>query len=695
MSWQLKSTTFAASEAGGGGTGGNNDETNKVSRNDLPTAIHGIQPVTIASQAGVPLGTPATQVTSGTPVTATGAGKGDPLDLPPGAVLGKYRIESCLGFGGMGVVYRATDVRLDREVALKLMKPELSRDRAFRDRFLREAKVAARINDPHVVTIHDADELNGILFMAFEFVPGGDLSERIEREGPLSPDEAMRILMGCAQGLLAIHQAGLVHRDIKPQNIFLDGQGRAKLGDLGLARSSSGNDRVTMTGTSMGTPAYMSPEQAQGIADIDIRADIHALGGTLYTLLTGQPPYSGPTMWAVVHKVMDMNGAVPDASKDRKGVPEAISRVALKALSKRREDRHQTPAELLRDCQHALALSTALPVVAAAKPHARAPFLIAGAVALLAVVAVVAWIVGRAGQQQAPAQTASAPVAAAPTVVAAQAAPVAAPVVAAPAAAAPVAAAAAATGALNPTQRPAWAADAGSDQYGLWADLKVEQAVQRFRWVKPGTFSMGSRNSEPNRKEDETYHQVTFTHGFWLGDSEVTQDLWQNVTGTNPSEFKGEPTRPVETVSWIDCREFLSTLNSRVVGLNATFPSEAQWEYACRAGTTGPTAGDLGVMAWFEQNSFKQPHPVKAKAPNAWGLYDMHGNVWEWCADWQGDLSESPQQDPQGPESGANRVVRGGAWSDAAKHSRSAFRNGDYPGNRGNDQGFRIAIPAR
>ncbi|GDY11332.1 hypothetical protein LBMAG53_02090 [Planctomycetota bacterium] len=648
---------------------------------------------------------------------------GDLLDLAVGTMLGKYRIEDRLGLGGMGVVYRAVDTRLDRTVALKLMKPELAREKGFRERFLREARAAARINDPHVVTIHDVDEVNGLLYMAFEFVPGGDLSVRIRRDGPLNADEALHVLIGCARGLMAIHRAGLVHRDIKPQNIFIDAQGRAKLGDLGLARSSSGDDRMTVTGAQMGTPAYMSPEQAAGAADVDIRADIHALGGTLYMLLTGQPPYAGPTMWAVVNQVMDLDSPAPDPRTTRHDLSETISKLAMRALSKRREDRHQTPEELIADLQQALGESTqATPgtvllggnaalersaqvrasLKIAKKPAPQSPtaaparsrmaLLIGSLVGLIAVIGLAGYVLGGGGGNAGSVQPASDGGRSDPPVAGAgnpgATGPAAPTKAAQPAAIVPPVAPGA-------QARPVWAAAVGTDAQGTWADLKVGDLTQRWRRIPAGTFTMGSPLSENGRKDDEIVHPVTISKDFWMADSEVTQALWQAVMDSNPSQFTGDLNRPVENVSWVDCLQFIKALNVKAPGLDATFPSEAQWEYACRAGTIGAHTGEPAAVAWFESTSGAQTHPVKAKSPNPWGLYDMHGNVWEWCADWEGDTGTSAQQDPVGPSGGANRILRGGSWLEPAKKCRSANRSGDYPGNRSHDQGLRLAAPAR
>jgi len=215
-----------------------------------------------------------------------------------------------------------------------------------------------------------------------------------------------------------------------------------------------------------------------------------------------------------------------------------------------------------------------------------------------------------------------------------------------------------------------------------------------FRWCPPGSFVMGSPKMEPNRDDGEIQHKVTLTRGFWMLETPVTQAMWEDIVETYPCHFSGKDL-PVEQVSWDDCQEFCKKL-SKKLGLTVSLPTEAQWEYACRAGTTGAYAGNLGKMGWYSSNSRRKTHPVGQKKPNAWGLYDMHGNVWEWCQDWYGLYSASPTSDPTGPNSGSYRVNRGGGWGDGAQCCRSAIRFRTSPDSRCNDLGFRpvLASPA-
>jgi formylglycine-generating enzyme required for sulfatase activity len=211
----------------------------------------------------------------------------------------------------------------------------------------------------------------------------------------------------------------------------------------------------------------------------------------------------------------------------------------------------------------------------------------------------------------------------------------------------------------------------------------------QFKLIPAGTFEMG---------EGKEAHAVALTQPFHLGVYEATQEQYEKVTGTNPSKFKG-PQNPVEQVSWDDAVEFCRKLSGspaeKAAGYVYRLPTEAEWEYACRAGTTtkysfGDSDSELGDYAWYDENSGKTTHPVGGKKPNGWGLYDMHGNVWEWCQDWHGDYPSRSVTDPTGAASGSLRVYRGGSWHYISGLCRSAYRSGTAPDYRYHFLGFRV-----
>ncbi len=233
-------------------------------------------------------------------------------------------------------------------------------------------------------------------------------------------------------------------------------------------------------------------------------------------------------------------------------------------------------------------------------------------------------------------------------------------------------------------------------------------ATMEMIYVAPGSFTMGSPSSEDGHEDDETQHRVTLTKGYWLGKYEVTQRQWESVMGDNPSIFKG-PDRPVESISWDDCQKFIEKVDAasrRQLGGEARLPTEAEWEYACRAGTvTAYSWGDAlnGDKANCDGNypcgttvkgRYRQETAdVGSYSPNAWGFYDMHGNVWEWCSDWYGSY-EGDATNPTGAASGVLRVLRGGGWLSLARSCRSALRYWFRPGDRDDDCGFRLCCSA-
>ena len=252
---------------------------------------------------------------------------------------------------------------------------------------------------------------------------------------------------------------------------------------------------------------------------------------------------------------------------------------------------------------------------------------------------------------------------------------------------------------------PAWAIAYGQDNQGLWADLDIKSVSQRMRWIPSGWFLMGSPSSEKERFDSETQHGVTLSQGYWLADTACTQALWQALMRGNLSNFSTNNQNPVERVSWDDAQKFLKKLNQFAPQLTAQLPSEAQWEYACRAGTA--SAFSFGDNITPEQVNYDGDYPyadgkkgknreqtvgVKALPANTWGLYQMHGNVWEWCQDWYGEYPHESVQDPQGQDTGEYRVLRGGSWINNGRHVRSADRDGYAPVYRRFSIGFRFSL---
>ena len=248
------------------------------------------------------------------------------------------------------------------------------------------------------------------------------------------------------------------------------------------------------------------------------------------------------------------------------------------------------------------------------------------------------------------------------------------------------------------SEPPSWACDWGDCPGGRWSAFRIGEVEQRFRWLKAGAFVMGSPETEVGRWDRENHHPVILTAGFWLADTPCTQALWKAITNKNPSWFKGDDERPVENVSFSDVQAAIEQLNRDIPGLKTRLPTEAEWEYGCRAGVQDVRYGPLADIAWYSANSDAQTHPVKQKEPNAWRLYDMLGNVWEWCQDWfdvdEGRVVRDYAIDPTGPTHGVTRVARGGGWNRPQGLVRAAYRTQLRPDIQTRFCGFRFACSA-
>ncbi len=304
-------------------------------------------------------------------------------DREPG--LAGYELKEELGRGGMGTVHLARDARLGRNVALKLLPPELAGDAGYRERFLREQRVAASIEHPNIVPIYDAGEADGRLYLVMRYVEGTDLKRLVE-EGPLDPVRAARIVDQVAEALDAAHASGLVHRDVKPANVLLDASSHAYLCDFGLTKEAAAGPGVTASGQLVGTLDYLAPEQIRG-NEVDRRADVYALGCVLDELLTGQPPFGGrseaQTLWG------HMQEEAPPPSSLRPGLPPELDAVVLRSLAKDPDDRYATAGELAAATRAALGLEA--PAIVRRRRRWGGAALVTGALALLIAAAAVAY----------------------------------------------------------------------------------------------------------------------------------------------------------------------------------------------------------------------------------------------------------------------------------------------------------------
>jgi formylglycine-generating enzyme required for sulfatase activity/serine/threonine protein kinase len=695
--------------------------------------------------------------------------------------LGGFRVLRLLGEGGMGLVLEAEDPGLKRRVALKVMRPEVATHPQARERFLREARATAALTHDHVITIHQVGEDNGVPFLAMSLLKGETLEARLQREGRLPIPEVVRIGREIAEGLVAAHAAGLVHRDVKPANVWLEApKGRVKLLDFGLARAQTTTDRLTRTHVVLGTPAYLAPEQASGKAEPG--SDLFSLGVVLFEMAAGRRPFDGPDLMALVVQ-MATQEPLP-LKKVRPEVPARLSDLVKRLLAGKPVQR---PASAQVVSQELAALEgPAISTPPAPSPlsvsrTAEAPrsrpsvgrkrgwsgVAVAGTLLVLLGLAAATVFVVRHEQKRRVARLAQD----------GQDGPASEPQHP------PLKDDAARDGDRDPAEeeqrqrqaeyerlmaegRAALArkrfADAekafrgaGRQKPGDDAarkgvdealaalaapDLLIENSIgMRLKLIPAGRFLMGSPDDEKGRSSDEgPQRQVEISRPFYLGIHTVTIGQFRRFCDEAPyqteaekdgqggwglteeGEFEGRKPKynwknpgwmqtdeyPVVNVTWNDAVTFCAWLSQKEKR-EYRLPTEAEWEYACRAGTSTPFW--WGNSASSGQANFDGNHPYGRAAKgaylkravkvgcypaNPWGLFDMHGNVWQWCNDWYDKdyYGQKINKDPQGPIGGSACVLRGGSWGNLGGVCRAACRVNYEPSNRSNDVGFRVAL---
>ncbi len=623
--------------------------------------------------------------------------------LPVGTLLrgGTYKITRQLASGGFGNTYVVENTAFSETYAMKefFMKGVNLRQaetvtvstadnkatfESQKNKLKKEAQRLRKLNNEHIVRVHDLFEERGTVYYVMDFIDGESLDERLKRTRmPIEEREALGFVRQVLSALLVVHrqQPQLLHLDIKPANIMVDRQGCAYLIDFGASKQLSIGESMTLsTSTGMSyTAGYAPAEQLeQNMERMGPWTDYYALGATLYRLLTlRQPPspseisedadeaFSFPSTMSVPTQRLIKWMMQPN----RKKRPQTAQEI-LDAMDKD-EQREEQPAQPAGD----EATNYARKVTAAAdestvydtkderqgKNNAKRVSMpvVAAVVAVIVILVGVGISMGWGGESD------------------------------------------------KDSPHPM-----GSDQHTEAAlrtaedDAIVQNLLSNMVRVEGGTFTMGATAEQGGDAYDneKPAHQVTLS-SFSIGKYEVTQEEWEAVMGSNPSYFPGSK-RPVEMVSWDDCQQFIRKLND-LTGKQFRLPTEAEWEYAARGGRSSRgfkyagSSSDLGSVAWYDGNVGSEMHhpmgqtnPVGQKQPNELGLYDMSGNVWEWCQDWYDSdyYRKSPSSNPVNETRASTRVLRGGCWSAFAGGCRVSGRSGNTPDSSSFILGLRLAL---
>jgi formylglycine-generating enzyme required for sulfatase activity/tRNA A-37 threonylcarbamoyl transferase component Bud32 len=570
----------------------------------------------------------------------------------------RFLVEKLLGAGGMGETYLAQDQRMSRSVVLKILNAEQQADAAARQRFSREAEMLAKFQHPGVVTVHDLIEVDGRDVIVMERLDGLDL---IAYLSPLGVDrwcyaeaEALEYIRQTGKALAYVHEQGLLHRDIKPHNIMRCGDGQVKLIDFGLARQF--DPKLSKLLTNQLTEGYAPIEQYEERGKFTKALDVYALAATLYYLLTGEHPISA--------RLRSLYPLVPPR-KINENVSVQVNEAILRGMELAASDRPQTVADFLASLKSSPAAVTkprSQPVIVpAAKKASPKPLEIPQTPKLTTFSFKTAEVKVKEGFFG---------------------------------------------GTKIVVQESTGQAKGFSEDLGGGVKLNMIE-------IPGGEFMMGSPNSEKDSQSWERPQHRVQVPKFYLGQTLVTQAQWQALMGNNPSHFKGANNLPVDSISWLQAKDFCQKLSQKSNDYIYRLPSEAEWEYACRANTTTPFAFGETITPAIVNYDGNYPYatapkgeyrqkttPVGSFPANSFGLYDMHGNLWEWCLDeWVDNYKDAPidgsaRGDVNSHSSDTKRLLRGGSWHNVASNCRSGFRDFDSLGY--NNVGLRVvAVRAR
>ena len=596
-----------------------------------------------------------------------------------------YTLLRSLGKGGMAEVWYVEN-NLGKPAAIKIMLAKFKGEKQVVDRFEIEAKAMVKLSHPNIREVFDYGEYEGLPFIIMEYLDGEDLSQWMVKRSRHSEKDLEQWWRQSLSALAHTHEKGIIHRDIKPSNIFLQKNGHIKILDFGIAKIK---DEIshTRTGQGLGTVLYMSPEQISDPKRVSTSTDIYSLGMTFASLLRGEPALDlteDDSTFNIQLKITkgDINlSGINDVWRARlrpalkiTAVDRPTAFALLSASEQPSNPGFSTVDTIIEDSEiknpNTESPRSEHPLATNNKPSSSKylfPLLIG--IGMLVVgflfykkysgfdssdvveVGIIDSMAMEDGEAVVEEAVDSVPV-------------------------------------MEDTEMN----DSKSKSFTTYTETAAGVSFKMVA-IPGGIFSMGSNDGGSNERP---VHNVNLS-AYYMGETEVTQALWQAVMGTNPSDHKNCEECPVEKVSWNDAQKFISKLNQKT-GKRYRLPTEAEWEYAAKGGQSYTYSGsnDIKDVAWYSENSNRETHPVKQKRANGYGLYDMSGNVWEWCADWYTDnyYSKSPDKNPEGPSADVSlsRVLRGGGKSISSGYCRVAIRGYGNPHARVSFRGLRLAV---
>lgn len=599
----------------------------------------------------------------------------------------RYRLLKHLGSGSFGDVWLAEDTIIQEEIAIKFY---VALDEKGQEEFIKEYKTSLKLNHSNLLTPKHYSVWERRPYLTLEYCPNGSADKLL---GEADEKTIWRFIRDVASGLNYLHKNNVIHQDIKPDNVLINSQGDFVITDFGISYKIRTTMRKQSKRTeNSGTVAYMGPERFKSDPQLITASDVWSLGASIYELATGDLPFNGlgggmmlsgaelpnlPSKFSEdLNRVMrlclskepwdrplsetlvkiaivklkgdSINTYLPKTENKRttntNTQPQNTDNNSVKnnnqTTTRFANNQKTTPYSNSRNANYRSQQTSARVEKAANignydnnnnKTKKTLGFVAAFVVLALVIGLIVKLSGGNAGE-------------------------------------------------IAEKEKK----------------FSVNGVEFKMIFVEGRTFTMGatSEQGDDASNNEKPAHQVTLSN-YYIGETEVTQALWKAVMGSNPSYFKGD-NLPVENVSYIDVKEFITKLNQKT-GKKFRLPTEAEWEYAARGGKKSKGykysgSDNIDDVAWYSENSDDKTHPVKTKRPNELGIYDMSGNVWEWCSDRYGGYSSNAQTNPQGPSSGSGRVFRGGSWNYNAWICRASIRSCGYLSILSNFLGFRLAL---